>query len=82
VPDKAGSPARDASLDDRVRMFERLASEVARLNFYTARGKVGGTLHFFSAFGGNPFLAVPPPLLWRPILHGRRGSTGGEPKPL
>ncbi len=29
-----------AGLDARVRMFERLASEVARLNFYAARGQV------------------------------------------
>ena len=28
------------ALDARARMFERLASEVARLNFYSARGKV------------------------------------------
>ena len=35
---KSGGAAAD--LDARVRMFERLASEVARLNFYAARGKV------------------------------------------
>ena len=29
-----------ADLDARVRMFERLASEIARLNFYATRGKV------------------------------------------
>ena len=34
-PDSAGG----SPLEARVRIFERLASEVARLNFYTARGK-------------------------------------------
>lgn len=38
-------PSASAKLDDRVRMFERLASEVARLNFYAIRGKV----HSFSS---------------------------------
>lgn len=37
----AGRPesAGGSPLEARVRIFERLASEVARLNFYTARGK-------------------------------------------
>ncbi|CAL8471248.1 g10790 [Coccomyxa elongata] len=33
------SALKQGSLDARVRMFERLASEVARLNFYAVRGK-------------------------------------------
>lgn len=36
-PESAGG----SPLEARVRIFERLASEVARLNFYTTRGKVG-----------------------------------------
>ena len=43
-------------LDARVRMFERLASEVARLHFYAARGKV-------------PFLPLAPHCLHLPRLH-------------
>lgn len=39
-PEKPGGRHR-SSLDARVRIFERLASEVARLNFYAVRGKVG-----------------------------------------
>jgi hypothetical protein len=34
-PESAGG----SPLEARVRIFERLASEVAKLNFYTARGK-------------------------------------------
>lgn len=36
---------KQGSLDARVRMFERLASEVARLNFYAVRGKVHVPIH-------------------------------------
>jgi hypothetical protein len=32
-----------SALDARTRMFERLASEISRLNFYIARGKVRST---------------------------------------
>ena len=46
-PESAGG----SPLEARVRIFERLASEVAKLNFYTARGKarsrpgiVGGSM--------------------------------------
>lgn len=42
-PEKPGGRHR-SSLDARVRMFERLASEVARLNFYAVRGKVSASL--------------------------------------
>jgi len=41
--DKTAGSGGWGSLDARVRMFERLASEVARLNFYAVRGKVGLT---------------------------------------
>ena len=36
-PESAGG----SPLEARVRIFERLATEVARLNFYTTRGKAG-----------------------------------------
>ena len=39
-PDSASS----SLLESRVRVFERLASEVARLNFYAARGKASSEL--------------------------------------
>lgn len=39
------SALKQGSLDARVRMFERLASEVARLNFYAVRGKVHTPRH-------------------------------------
>ena len=51
-PDSAsGSP-----LESRVRIFERLASEVARLNFYTARGKASSQLTALT-LQSNPFLS-------------------------
>lgn len=51
-PDKAaaGGGGGRSGLDARVRMFERLASEVARLNFYAVRGKVGRTQRAFCCF--------------------------------
>lgn len=37
-------PGNGSSLEARTRIYERLASEVARLNFYTARGKASAGL--------------------------------------
>ena len=50
-PDSASA----SPLESRARILERLASEVARLNFYTARGKASSQLTALT-LQSNPFL--------------------------
>ena len=58
------SALKQSSLEARVRMFERLASEVARLNFYAVRGKV----HLPGHTWNDPHKDGPVPLSF--LCHG------------